>query len=612
MGTLSVDDHIRKTVVEGIAKHPFISAAILSVLIHVFTFGGEWNIPDNAVWFENAFVMALVIYFIHRANAGKKNRVVFLIGTVAAVIIDLIVLKIYSSSANIALWHLFGGFALVLAICAFLYDGTNGARVNSLLLIGGGIVFRLYYILRASCFDRQHDVGIFNAEDYGHFGYIQYLIDYKHLPDFDIRPHAQFFHPPFYHTIAGMWIDFNETILGVNHDSSREGLQSLSLFISILIIIVTYKILTRLNINSRGKMAALLIVCFHPAMILHAASLNNDQLTTFFILLTVYNTLVWFRSRRTADIVKTALSIGLGMMTKLSAAVIAPPVGAVFIVALIANWKKEKFVLIRQYLLFLIVCVPLGLWFNIRNLIKWGIPLNYMWAMKPDNPMYLGDTPFIDRILDFDLYQFAVPFERFTERGATYKEHNPLIAIMKNFLFGEYISEYSFGSMPEGEKAAFVLFLLGIALAVIVFIAAVAVMIGDRSLKAFPKLFLAGVYLFSMAGFYYMCSDQPYVCTMNSRYLVHVLVISAIFFGAFISWSGRWKFRFCKVIPAIPVVLILLFIALTIFVYIAVLSPEPVYPAVIITLLAATAFSIVWVGHLCKNKTSKSMEKKSV
>lgn len=596
----------RDRVVDTISKHPFLSAALVCLITHLFTFGADWNIPDNAVWFSCGFIFLIVLYLWHK-RCLKKNtkRIVFYAGLGVTGIVLLISSKLYQISENRALWHLFGGFFLVIVIGYILYRKTDHYKIMSFVVIGMGMVFRLYYCLRLSCFDRQHDVGSFDSNGIGHFSYVTYLIEHKALPDYDVRPFAQFFHPPLYHTICAVWIDLNEKVMGVDYNSSRESLHSLSLFFSLCIIVVIYKIMRHLKINGKGMMFTLCLVSFHPAMIMHSASLNNDQLTTLFILSAVYNTLLWYENKTLKNIMKISLCIGLGMMTKLSAAVIAVPVGIVFIVVLLLNIRKKWKMLIGQYLAFGVVCVPLGLWFQIRNLIKWGIPINYMWAMKPDNPMYLGDRLFTERITDFSLYQFKIPFEQFLERGDDYAEFNPLVAILKNFIFGEYVDEYSFNAFQSAQKIAYVLFYTGILLALLVFIAAVIVLILERKTSVFAKIFLAGTYLSSLACFYWMCYSEPYVCTMNSRYLIHVLVISFVFFGIFISWMSNWKTKASMIIRIVLAILITLFSAMSMILIIAISSSSPVYASVIIPLIGGTGFVLVEIYKLCKNKTEK-------
>ena len=61
--------------------------------------------------------------------------------------------------------------------------------------------------------------------------------------------------------------------------------------------------------------------------------------------------------------------MGLGMITKLTVGLLAPAMAAVFLTVLIkkrAEWKK----LIPQFIVFGVICVPIGLSWTIRNAVK--------------------------------------------------------------------------------------------------------------------------------------------------------------------------------------------------------------------------------------------------
>lgn len=53
-----------------------------------------------------------------------------------------------------------------------------------LLMMAAGFLLRAAYILYTTVLTRQHDMGTFD-NIYGHAGYIRYLYDNGHLPDFD-------------------------------------------------------------------------------------------------------------------------------------------------------------------------------------------------------------------------------------------------------------------------------------------------------------------------------------------------------------------------------------------------------------------------------------------
>lgn len=62
-----------------------------------------------------------------------------------------------------------------------------------------------------------------------------------------------------------------------------------------------------------------------------------------------------------------SLCVGLGMMTKLSVWMVAPAIAFVFLYVFFKNLKDFKKYLV-QFLCFGVVCAPLALWWQVRNL----------------------------------------------------------------------------------------------------------------------------------------------------------------------------------------------------------------------------------------------------
>lgn len=52
-------------------------------------------------------------------------------------------------------------------------------------------LFRLYYMITTSVYDMQHDVGT-PYDNYGHLGYIAYLMQNHQLPDLMFEKHFSF------------------------------------------------------------------------------------------------------------------------------------------------------------------------------------------------------------------------------------------------------------------------------------------------------------------------------------------------------------------------------------------------------------------------------------
>ena len=141
---------------------------------------------------------------------------------------------------------------------------------------------------------RQHDVGNFDME-IGHCGYIRYFYENFNLPDFDVRNYWQFYHPPFLHIIAALWMRL-QTFLGIDYYAAGENVQILTLFYSSICMVLSYKIFRQLGLKGRGLVCAVAIVAFCPTFYIMAGSVNNDILSIAFMLAAVLNTLYWYKN----------------------------------------------------------------------------------------------------------------------------------------------------------------------------------------------------------------------------------------------------------------------------------------------------------------------------
>ena len=96
-------------------------------------------------------------------------------------------------------------------------------------------------------------------------------------------------------------------------------------------MILMYRLLRELSFQGLSLLLPLAVFCLHPYMIFLAGSINNDMLSILFMLLTMLYTLRWSQKPCFKNIVILALSIGLGMSTKLSVAYLAPATALVFL-----------------------------------------------------------------------------------------------------------------------------------------------------------------------------------------------------------------------------------------------------------------------------------------
>lgn len=521
---------ITDSLIRSLAKHPYLWTLVLCLLTDPFCFGSMGNIPNNVLLLESFAVLGIAYAFgKKRQRSSEHASTALTVYMLCVVVMIVLAAKMYGKSEHKNLWQFFGGWLAVIALY-FTFDTERlKEQKNSLLIILLGFVMKVHYILITSVYTRQHDVYHFDGPS-GHAAYIDYFLNNHHMPDFDPRNIWQFVHPPLHHIISAIWIYASENIFMVGHDQARESLQVLTLFYSMCIIISAYKILRFFGLKGKALYIPLMIVSFHPAFILFSGSINNDVLSVALVMGAIVSTLEWQKDPTLKNILKIALCIGLAMMTKIAAATIAPPVAVVFLMVFMKNFKQKGEVLFGQFCAFGIVCIPLGLWFGIRNYIKWELPLTYVSKMSEDCEQYIGATPFLKRITYFgDLKTPYVQFGSFDDDRNIIgiNDRNPLVTLLKNSCFGEYIQKDSY-ICSMGDIIAHIFFWVNVLIAFVAF----AYMIWSCIRRPdMPKLFIAGFHMLMILSFYKTAADYPFVCTMNFRYITPTAITGAVFLG---------------------------------------------------------------------------------
>ncbi len=435
---------------------------------------------------------------------------------------------------------LFLVFFIVILIWKFRENITDQKVILVLFLLAFSA--RLVYVLDISILVNQHDTRSFSVleNNYGHTGYIRYLLEELHLPDFDVRGKSQFYHPPLHHILCAVWIKI-QMVLGLSFEDATENLQLLTLFYSMVSLFAVKKILDLFNVRGMPYYAAFSLVAFHPTFFLLAGSINNDGLSIMFAFLAVYAALAWFRKPTWLRILGIALCIGLSMCSKLATGVIAPAVAFLFLLRFVRDRGiRAKGKRIGQFALFGAVCIPLGIGWQIRNYLLYGVPLTYVPRLSNQADQYLGNYTLSERLLDFrSLLDFGVFPARTGQQGAEYFEHNIPLAAIKTSLFGEYSV---WKSKDVLNVFSVVLFWITVILTVTACVCAVCLIV--RMIKHKSARFSAEyrmtmseglfflIYTLTILGSYVVfCFSYPHFCSMDFRYIVPLLLIGTVLLG---------------------------------------------------------------------------------
>lgn len=575
------------------AAHPYLWTLAICLCCEPFLFGSSADIESYAQSFVTIVVLAITagfgFYVLRRGGRTEYQIIVF--GICAALAASLMARQ-YSRAQDVTdAWGFVMPWAIIIAVliglaAAATRHAVRGSRryrrrMNCLMILGMCFLLKLLYVVLTTVYTRQHDIDSFDLET-GHAGYIEYLLANRALPDFDVRDVWQYYHPPLHHAISACWIFFNENVLLLGRNAARESLQTLTLFYSMCIVITSYRLLRQFKLNGWALYVPLIIVSFHPTFTIFSGSINNDVLSAAFIVGAIYCTVRWYADQTMGWILKIALCVGLGMMTKLAAGLVAIPIAFVFLVALYkrvkekTDWKR----LMIQFVCFLLVCVPLGTWFGIRNYIGWGVPITYVPMVRDDIPQYLGRMDYISRITDFSAEQFSTPYVQWNLYPSGHTEYNPLIALLKSSVFGEFtiLGDGQLGLVPQinavlgrsADTIAFALLWVNVVLACFAFVAMIVTCVSKSTVERTVSLALALYGVAMLVSFYQMAAEFPHTCTMNYRYVSPTVIIGSVFIGLFLRKSAARNTKGAKLLTFCTSLAAFLFAVLSEIVYVSV------------------------------------------
>ncbi len=512
---------------EQLYAHPVITAALTSLICLPMNNGGiRWSALLLVAFCIMALGVLAAVYTkkLYTGQKGVRHAVIL---SVSAVFAAALFISGSLTGGGYALTVMNGGLAVCIAAFFYLLAADKlTARNIILLLFAGGFIMRVSYILMMSAGMIQHDVYSL-GEEAGHAGYIEYLYANGHLPDFDVRTIDQFYHPPVHHIIAALWMRI-QTLIGIDYAEAYENIQILTLFYSTLCLILSYKIFKRLGLSGSGLSAATAVVAFCPTFYIMSGSLNNDILSITFMLGAVLNTLYWYKSRSMGRIVCIALCVGFGMITKLSVWMVAPAIAFVFIYVFFKNLKEFK-KYIFQFSVFICICAPIGLFWSVRNFLRWHIPFTFVQRLSENSAQYIGNIPMTTRLFDFSAYQFADVAPQFSAYTGSYNEFNPLIGFFKTSVFDEGIAVRRF---PKIFGFSHLLFFAAVVLGLVAFGAMIYLIFRkSRTPDVIQKCFIFLLYGVIFGMYIGFCFDFPHVCTMNVRYGVPLIVIGALSVG---------------------------------------------------------------------------------
>ncbi len=386
---------------------------------------------------------------------------------------------------------------------------------------------RIIYVLTTTVGERQHDLGYATllSDDKvnpGHLGYVEYIAKFHHLPDFDPFSIFSYYHPPVHHIIAGSVVDIAYR-LGISEPYVYEFIQLPTCIYGCITVFIAYRILKLLCGDSRYICIPLALIAFHPGLIYMCGTVNNDMLAAMISFICIYNSLLWIdRGYGTKELVYMALSIGIGLISKLNVAVLIFPMGMVMLSYFIKSIKEGRLIsCIKQYLLFAVISLPIGLSWTVRNLIRFASKPGISSA-TPESNQYLGSYP-LSEIIGLPV-KSSISFP-FHSENAVYC-HNAWSILFKTSLFSEMFPEDITAPALMFCRLAFILaVLLGFVCAILsLTLPIVRIKKGDKD----TGLFLLTGYASVLITYVLFVIKYPYTCSCDFRYVPTALLYAAV------------------------------------------------------------------------------------
>jgi len=359
----------------------------------------------------------ILTFFLSFSMDKPTQKIVFFIFVLCGFVIHLL----------LDLGHPFILFMEYVFLSLFIYLRKEHNNIFIFGIIAAAFILHLYYIQNTPVNIRQHDLN-------GILFYMQRITENGiNWRGFDPWYMYYFFHQPLHFIINGYIAEITD-FLWDKSKLTEESLQYISLFYVTASSIIALGIFKELKFSIKNISAALILFSFNPTLTLFSGYISDDVPTLFWSLLFIYFLLLWYNEKGTKYLMFAAVSLGFGVLTKLSILMLIPATVYLFAYKLYRSDNKKE--ILQQISYFIIIAVPLALIWIIRNHVFYDMPFYNIPDTSPggQNFKYFGIW---ERIGNFSLLSF--PFLK----SSTINEPNIFLSIIKTELFGEW----NFGSV---------------------------------------------------------------------------------------------------------------------------------------------------------------------
>lgn len=532
---------MEKSLIGKMSKHPYILLALSAVVAYLTTGGSLGVMPEAGVFI--CLVYGGAVTGVFTGNICNKKAHVTAAYSAVLAFLGVAVYLTYYALGYPELTMMAGGLVMVFCSAVILKaEGKINSEAVIFLLIAAGFWIRLGRVLTTPLGGvYQHDVQYFRYDMQGmaHDTYILWFKDHWLLPDFDIREFGEFYHPPLYYFLAGMLLRFNSLIFPALAENYH-CIKTLTLFFSSASSLVLIKILKELGLKGDALMNGAMLAVFFPSFALIASSVNNDILSILLSFLALYLALVWYKKPSMKGIIFTGIAIGTAMMSKLSAGFMAFPVGFLFLLGFIKSKTKKD--IFKEFVVFALITFPLGLWFPVRNYIRWGVPFTFVHEVDQAYTVQsLSEFSAFDRLFTNDPRIDTIPYVILNEQE---KDYNIFRVLLKTALFDER------QHLDNSFDLLFGIVILNLMRILLLIMLAGMVIAVIRALKkkekAVETAFSGIIFAVMIISFVLFCLRYQVFSSMNFRYVVPLLVPFIYFISVTYSAVDPKKLRLVR------------------------------------------------------------------
>lgn len=375
---------------------------------------------------------------------------------------------------------------------------------------------QLGYIAYTPFWARQHDSRDFmNYQFGGHFGYIGYIFFNNHLPTGNPTNYWCFFNPPLFYIISAIFMKI-QTFFNFTIEQGLENLQILSVLYTTIFIIYVYRILKEINIR-KIIIPLILFVGLSPAIVIMSGSLNNDILSIMLSTMAIFYCIKWYESDLLSDLIKIAITISLAIMTKISTAIIAVAIATIFLVKVIQN-KNDIKKYVKYFSIFALISLPIGLWFPIKNLILYDIPVTYVQSVDEDNDANISKYSILERLFSVSEGQLDSVNINMSKENA---EYNILLTTLKSYIVDEQIDYENNSTL---KLTIPLIFICSFVILILFVVNLVYILKNYKDINNNWILFFILLFVLEIISYLKFCFDYPFTFTMNFRYIIPTLI----------------------------------------------------------------------------------------